>query len=95
MASASGAEVRGPVATMTLRQSAGGRPSTSRAADVDQGMVVERPGDGRRKPVAVHRQCAAGGHLIGIGRAHDQRAQPAHFGVQQADRVIGGVVGPE
>ena len=29
MASASGAEVRGPVATMTLRQSAGGRPSIS------------------------------------------------------------------
>ena len=32
MASASGAEVRGPVATMTLPQSAGGRPAISVAA---------------------------------------------------------------
>ena len=29
MASASAGEVRGPVATMTLSQSAGGRPATS------------------------------------------------------------------
>ena len=41
MASASGAEVRGPVATMTLPQSAGGRPAISVAVDLDQGMVVQ------------------------------------------------------
>ena len=95
MASASGAEVRGPVATMTLPQSAGGRPAISVAVDLDQRMLVQRLGDGGGKPVAVDRQRAAGGHLVGVGRAHDQRAQPAHFGVQQADRVVGGIVGAE
>ena len=95
IASASGAEVRGPVATMTLRQSAGGRPPISAAADLDQGMLVQRLGDGGGKSVAVDRQRAAGGNLVGVGGAHDQRAQPAHFGVQQPDRVVGGVVGAE
>ena len=95
MASASGAEVRGPVATMTLPQSAGGRPAISAAVDLDQGMVVQRLGDGCGKPVAVDRQRAAGRHLVGVGRAHDQRSQPAHLGMQQADRVVGGVVGAE
>ena len=93
MASASGAEVRGPVATMTLRQSAGGRPSISARPNFDQRMIVERFGDGGGKSVAVDRQCAAGRNLIGVGGAHDQRAQPAHFGVQQSDRVVGGIVG--
>ena len=93
IASASGAEVRGPVATMTLRQSAGGRPSISARSDLDQGMVVQRLGDGGGKSVAVDRQRAAGRHLVGVGGAHDQRAQPAHFGVQQPDRIVGGVVG--
>ena len=95
MASASGAEVRGPVATMTLPHSAGGRPAISRAVDLDQRMVVQRLGDGGGKPVAIDRQRAAGGHLVGVGGAHDQRAQPAHFGVQQADGVIGGIVRAE
>ena len=65
------------------------------AADLDQRMIVQRLGDGGGKSVAVDRQRAAGRHLVGVGRAHDQRAQPAHFGVQQADRVVGGVVGAE
>ncbi len=63
------------------------------AADFDQGMVVQGLGDGGGKSVAVDRQGAAGGHLVGVGGAHDQRAQPPHFGVQQADRVVGGVIG--
>ena len=61
----------------------------------DQGMVVQRLGDGGGKSVAVDRQRAAGGNLVGVGRAHDQRTQPAHFGVQQSDRIVGGVVGAE
>ena len=65
------------------------------ARDLDQGMVVQRLGDGGRKAVAIHRQRAAGGHLVGVGRAHDQRAEPAHFGMQQADRVVGGIVRAE
>ena len=65
------------------------------ATNFDQRMIIERFGDGGGKSVAVHRQRAAGGHLIGVGGAHDQRVQPAHFGVQQADRVVGGIVGAE
>ena len=56
-------------------------------------MIIEGLGDGGGKPVAIHRQRAAGGHLVGVGGPHDQRAQPPHFGVQQADGVVGGVVG--
>ena len=63
--------------------------------DLDQRMLVQRLGDGGRKTVAVDRQRAAGGHLVGIGRAHDQRTQPAHLGVQQADGIVGGIVGAE
>ena len=66
IASASGAEVKGPVATMTLRQSAGGRPAISRG-DLDQGMLVQRVGDGGGKSVAIHRQRATGRHLVGVG----------------------------
>ena len=95
MASASGAEVRGPVATMTLRQSAGGRPAISARRISIRGWSLQRLGDGGGKSVAVDRERAAGGHLVGVGGAHDQRAQPAHFGVQQADRIVGGVIGAE
>ena len=95
IASASGAEVRGPVATMTLRQSARRQAVDFGAADLDPGVVVERPGDGGGKSVAVDRQRAAGGHLVGVGATHDQRAEAAHFGMQQPDRVIGGVVRAE
>ena len=95
MASASGAEVRGPVATMTLPQSAGGRPAISSRLISISGWSCERLGDGRGKTVAVDRERTAGRHLVGVGRAHDQRAEPAHFGVQQADGVVGGVVGAE
>ena len=65
------------------------------AVDLDQRMVVQGPGDGCGKPVAVDRQRAARGHLVGVGGTHDQRSQPAHFRMQQADSVVGGVVGAE
>ena len=73
IASASAGEVRGPVATMTLSQSAGGSGDFL-AADVDERLAFERRGDGGGKAVAVDRERAAGRHLIGVGRAHDQRA---------------------
>ena len=63
--------------------------------DLDQGVIVQGLGDGRGKPVAVDRQRPARGHLVGVGGAHDQRAQPAHLGMQQADGVVGGIVGAE
>ena len=58
-------------------------------------MVVQRLGDGCGKPVAVDRQRPAGGYLVGVGGPHDQRAKPAHLGMQQAYGVIGGVVRTE
>ena len=67
MASASAGEVSGPVATMTLSQSCGGKPATSPRVDRDQRMTVERGRDGGRKFHAVDRERAAGRHLIGIG----------------------------
>ena len=63
------------------------------ALDLDQRMVLQCLGDGRGEPVAVNGQRAAGGHLVGVGGAHDQRAQPAHLRMQQANSVVRGVVG--
>ncbi len=88
-------EVSGPVAMMTLSHSAGGSAATLAALDRDQRMTVQRRGDGVREAVAIDRERAAGRHLIGVGRAHDQRAEAAHFLVQQADGVVFGVVGAE
>ncbi len=39
------------------------------AVDLDQRMVVQRLGDGCGKAVAVDRQRAARGHLVGVGRS--------------------------
>ena len=70
IASASAGEVRGPVAMMTLSQSAGGSAGDLLAADVDQRMGVERGGDRGCEAVAVDRQGAA-------GRAPGWRPPPA------------------
>jgi hypothetical protein len=56
---------------------------------------LERSGDRRGKSVAVHGQGAAGRHLMGVGRAHDQRAKPAHLLVQEPDGGLFVVVGAE
>ena len=65
------------------------------AADFDPRMLMQRPGDRGGKPVTVDRQRTARRHLVGIRRPHDQRAEPAHLGMQQPDRVIGRIVGTE
>ena len=95
MASASGAEVRGPVATITLFQSAGGRPVISARSISIRGCASKRPGDSGRKALAIDRQRAAGRHLVGVGRAHDQRTEPPHLGMQQPHGIVGGIVGAE
>ena len=58
-------------------------------------MRVQRLRDRLGKSIAVDGQRTAGGHLVGVGGAHDQGTQTAHFGVQQPDRVIGGIVRAE
>ena len=79
---------------MTLSQSSGGTVISPRSI-VISGWRLQRRGHGGRKAVAVDRQRAAGRHLIGVGRLHDQRAEPAHFLVQQADGIVVLVVGAE
>jgi hypothetical protein len=53
----------------------------------DEGVGLERRRHGRREPVPVHRQRAAGGHLMGVALGHDEGAEAAHLLVQQAHRV--------
>ena len=65
------------------------------AVDFDQRMGGERSGDGGGEAFAIDRQRSAGRHLIGVGRAHDQRAEPAHLLMQQTDGVVLLVVGAE
>ncbi len=52
--------------------------------DRDAGMIFQRRGDGVRKSVPVHCQ-----------GAHNQGPGASHFLVQQADRVVHGIVGAE
>ena len=63
------------------------------------GSVVMRAGDTHQVPaggaLAVDGERTAGRHLMLIGRTHDERAEPAHLLVQEADRVVLAVVGAE
>ena len=65
------------------------------ATKLDQRMGFERGGDRGRKAIAIDRQRAAGRHLIGIGRPHHQRAEAAHFLVQQANGIVLRIIGAE
>ena len=65
------------------------------ALDGDQRMRFEPGGHGGGKAVAVDGQRAAGRHLVGVARRHDQRAGKPHLGMQQPDRIVLGVVGAE
>ena len=79
---------------MTLSQSAGGSATSSRRISIS-GCGRERRRDGGGEAVAIDRERAAGRHLVGVAAAHDQRAEPAHLLVQQADRIGLAVVGAE
>ena len=65
------------------------------AADIDERLVRKRRGNGRGKAIAVDGERASRRQLVGIGRAHHQRAKPPHLGVQETDRARRGVVGAE
>ena len=69
MAAASAGEVSGPVAMMTLSQSAGGRPATSPRSMVISGCSASRRVTVGRETVAVDGQRAARRQLVGIARA--------------------------
>ena len=65
------------------------------AADVDQRMFFQRGGDGAGKAVAVDCKRAARRHLVGVGRAQHQRAEPAQLRMQEANGVGVLVVGAQ
>ena len=67
IASASAGEVSGPVATMVLSQSGGGRPATSPRSIAISGWAAQRRGDRLGKAVAIDRERAAGRHLVRVG----------------------------
>ena len=64
-----------------------------RSDDVENNAVGLLHEEMRRCGSLVMR--AAGRQLVGVGRAHDQRARATHLLVQQADRVVAGVIGTE
>jgi hypothetical protein len=75
---------------------AGGRQARHfLAGDRHQRMGLQPLGHRLRETVAVDGQRAAGRHLVGVAGGHDERAQFAHFGVQQAYGVRRPVVGAE
>ena len=65
------------------------------ALDGDQRLGLQPGGHRRREALAIDRERAAGGQLVGIAGGHDQRAGAPHLLVQQAYRVGFGVVGAE
>ena len=92
--SASAGEVSGPVAMMTLSHSRRRRQNFL-AADVDERLGFQRRGDRGGKIFAVDGERPARRQLVGVGRAHDQRAEPAHLVMQEADGACLRVVGAE
>ena len=72
-----------------------GRGSDFAALDANVRIAGDRRLDRGGKAVAIDRQRAAGGHLVGVGGAHDQRTKRAHLAVDDADRVVQRVVGTE
>ena len=65
------------------------------ADDGDVGMLLDRSRDFGGEGFAVDGERRAGGHAMRVGRAHDQRAERAHFLVEQADGIVLGIVGAE
>ncbi|MNQ91712.1 hypothetical protein D3C85_1071060 [compost metagenome] len=65
------------------------------AHDGDQRMSFQLGRHGLRKAVAIDRQGAARRDLMGVAAFHDDRAERAHLGVQQADGVVFPVVRTE
>ncbi len=88
MASASAGEVRGPVATMTLDQSGGGRPAISRRSIVMRGWASSRAVTSAENGIAVDREGAAGGERVAVGGGDDEAACGAHLPVEEADGVL-------
>ena len=58
------------------------------ADDRDEGMARELVRHGPGEALAIDGQRGAGRHAAGLGRAHDERAEPPHLFLEQADGVV-------
>ena len=94
-ASASAGEVRGPVAMMVWLPVGRRQARDFLALQGHQRMGEQRFLHGGGEAVPVDRERAAGRQLVGVGRAHDQRAGAAHLLVDHADGVVLRIVGAE
>ena len=61
----------------------------------DARVLLDGGGDRGGELLAVDRKRRSGGNAVDVGEAHDQRAQRAHFLMEQADGVVFGIVGTE
>src|SRR5437667_349426 len=57
-------------------------------------MLAKGPRDCLREALAIDGEGGTGRHTARFGRAHDERAEPAHLLFQQTDRVVE-LVAPE
>ena len=79
---------------MTLSHSGGGAAISARSISIS-GSVSERRSHCAGKAIAVDGERTAGRQLVTVGRLHHQRAEAAHFGMQEADGAALGIVGSE
>ena len=88
MSAESASEVSGPVAMIQGEPSGSGTAVISPRVERDERVRRHRLGDHRRETDTIDRKGAAGGHARGVGAAHDDRAEPAHFFLEQPDGVL-------
>ncbi|CAH1660522.1 hypothetical protein CHELA1G11_11778 [Hyphomicrobiales bacterium] len=58
-------------------------------------MAGERACDGCGESLTIDSQRATGGHLMAVSHCHDERRQPPHLLMEEADSICLGVVGAE
>ena len=89
MAADKSGDVSGPVAMMTgdVRRRLGNRGDLF-ARQRDQRMLVNRLRHASREQLAIDRERSAGGHARDLGGMHDERVEPPHLFLEQADGVV-------
>ena len=81
-------EVSGPVAMISGYIAGLGNAQDLFARDGNERMRVHGLRDRTREAFAVDGERRAGRHPVGIGRPHDERAEPPHLLLEEADGVI-------
>ena len=77
------------------RETLGGEEINALTHDLDVGVGGDARGDLGGEALAINRQRRPGGDAVLVGAGHDQRAQAAHFLVEQPDGIIVGVIRAE